>query len=108
MKVLLDEQLPHKLRLALTAHEVSTVDYLGWKGLKNGELLRAAEDAGFEVFLTGDKNLSCQQSLCDLRLAVLVLSTPDWPRLRLCVEQLSSAIERSGRGSAGFFDCAAN
>jgi hypothetical protein len=54
VKVLLDEDLPHKLRMAIPNHEVSTVAYVGWAGLKNGALLRAAEDAGFEVFVTAD------------------------------------------------------
>ena len=55
MKVLLDENLAHRLRKNLGAHEVFTVSYKGWAGLKNGELLRAAEDDGIEVFLTGDQ-----------------------------------------------------
>jgi len=50
VKVLLDEQLPHRLRKHLGAHEVFTVDYMGWAGLKNGELLNVAEAEGFEVF----------------------------------------------------------
>jgi hypothetical protein len=45
VKVLLDENLPQKLRLSLTGHEVVTVSYKGWGGLKNGELLRSAEAA---------------------------------------------------------------
>ena len=46
MKVLLDEDLPHRLRLLIPDHEVVSVGYAGWKGLKNGELLRTAEAAG--------------------------------------------------------------
>ena len=63
MRVLLDEDLPHKLRQNLPGHDVSTVSYMGWSGLKNGELLKAAEVAGFEIFLTGDQKLSYQQNL---------------------------------------------
>ena len=58
MKVLLDENLAHRLRNNLGAHEVFTVGYRGWAGLKNGELLRIAEENGIEVFLTGDQTLS--------------------------------------------------
>jgi hypothetical protein len=54
VKLLLDENIPHKLRAHLGRHETITVAYMGWGGLKNGELLKAAEDAGFEVFVTGD------------------------------------------------------
>ena len=57
MKVLLDENLDHALRTLLGQHEVLTVTYMGWAGLKNGELLKAAEDSGIEVFITGDQTL---------------------------------------------------
>ena len=50
MKVLLDENLAHRLRTNLGAHEVFTVRYKGWAGLKNGELLRTAENDGIDVF----------------------------------------------------------
>lgn len=56
MKVLLDEHLPHRLRNNLGKHDVFTVSYKGWSGLKNGGLLFAAESDGFEVFVTGDQN----------------------------------------------------
>ena len=57
MKVLLDENLDHALRKLLEPHEVVTVTYMGWAGIKNGELLLAAEDNGFDVLLTGDRTL---------------------------------------------------
>ena len=47
MKVLLDENLDHGLRTLLGQHDVVTVTYMGWTGLKNGELLRIAEDNGY-------------------------------------------------------------
>lgn len=48
MKVLLDENMPYKLRNSLAHHEVATVRYMGWSGLKNGEFSRVAEEAGFK------------------------------------------------------------
>ena len=54
--VLCDEN-PHKLRRALAEFDTATVQYMGFGGLKNGELLSAAEVAGFEVLVTGDKTL---------------------------------------------------
>ena len=77
MKVLLDENLDHRLRKLLGAHDVYTVDYMGWAGLRNGELLRIAEANGFEVFLTGDKNVAYQQNLAGRRMAVVTLSAID-------------------------------
>ena len=61
MKVLLDENLPHGLRNHLPGHEVFTVHYQGWSGLKNGELVQTAENDGFEVFLTGDQTMFYEQ-----------------------------------------------
>jgi hypothetical protein len=52
----LDEDLPHKLRPHLPG-EVFTVAFMGWGGLKNGELLKAAEEAGFDVIVTGDQGM---------------------------------------------------
>ena len=76
MRVLLDEQLPRRLARELTAHDVRTVQQQGWAGLKNGELLQRAADAGFEVFLTADQNLQYQQNLARARIGVVVLVAP--------------------------------
>lgn len=63
MRVLLDEQLPRHLARDIVGHDVSTVQQCGWAGFKNGDLLRVAADAGFEVFVTADRNLQFQQNL---------------------------------------------
>jgi len=76
VRVLLDEQLPRQLAPYLVAHDVRTVQQQGWAGLKNGELLRQAETAGFEIFLTSDQNLEFQQNLTTSRLFVVVLAAP--------------------------------
>lgn len=76
MRILLDEQLPHKLSRELTAHEVSTVQREGWAGLENGDLLREAAQRGFEVFLTKDTNLEFQLNLRGLSLGVVVMDAP--------------------------------
>jgi len=68
VRVLLDAQLPRHLARELRGHEVSTVQQKGWVGLNNGELLRCAADAGFEVFVTADRNLEFQQNLSQTRL----------------------------------------
>lgn len=73
MRVLLDEQLPRQLAPLLTGHEVRTVQQQSWAGLKNGQLLDAAEAAGFTVLVTGDRNLPFQQNLAGRQLGVVVL-----------------------------------
>jgi hypothetical protein len=74
--ILLDENMAHNLRLALSAFDAVTVQYRGWSGLKNGELLEAAESAGFTVFITGDKTLEYEQNLSGRKIAIISLSAP--------------------------------
>ena len=73
MRVLLDEQLPRQLAPYLTGHTVRTVQQERWAGMKNGELLRQAEAAGFEVFVTADQNLEFQQNLRTVSLRIVAL-----------------------------------
>jgi hypothetical protein len=72
VRILLDENLPVDLAGELTGHEVTSVTGLGWKGVKNGELLRRAEGR-FEVSVTMDRNLEFQQNVAAFRVAVSVL-----------------------------------
>ena len=73
MRVLLDENLPRKLKYRFTPpHEVMTVQERGWTGLLNGELLRAA-DQEFEAFITLDQRIVYQQNLAGLSLRLVVL-----------------------------------
>lgn len=72
MKLLLDECLDWRLRRDLPGHDVKTAQEMGWAGIKNGRLLALAQGS-FEVFITGDRNLSFQQNLPRFSLAVVVL-----------------------------------
>lgn len=76
MKVLLDENLPHQIRLELPGHDVFTVAYMGWAGVQNGELLRQAAAAGFDALVTNDRGLEYDQNLTALPLAVVVIEAP--------------------------------
>ena len=64
-----------RLSRDLSGHDVIPVHRHGWSGLKNGELLRQAEEE-FDVFLTVDRNLAFQQSVQGLTIAVVVLHAP--------------------------------
>ena len=73
MRVLLDEDIPIRFRFDFEPKvDVETVEYRGWKGLKNGELLRAAQEH-FDVLVTTDDHLPDQQPLQQFDLAVVVL-----------------------------------
>ena len=89
MKVLLDENIPHKLRALLSSHEVATVAYMGWVGTKNGKLLTVAEAAGFDVLITSDQGIPYEQNMEGRKLAMLMLSTPDWKILKTAAEKVS-------------------
>ena len=73
MKIILDESVPQKLRLLIEGHAVVPVAFQGWSGLKNGALLTAAEEAGYELFITADQEITCQQNLTGRKMALLVL-----------------------------------
>ena len=105
MKVLLDENLDHRLRKNLGGHEVFTVTYKGWAGLKNGALLRAAAEDGIEVFLTGDQTLVLEQNVTSLRLAIVILSSIEFPILRNHLPHIIAAIGRTRPGSIELVEC---
>ena len=99
MKVLLDNNVPAPLRRQLTGHLVRTAYQLGWHTLENGDLIAAAERDGFEVLVTADKNLFYQQNLSGRALALVILSTNDWPTLRENTESVRDAVQRATPGS---------
>lgn len=57
------------------------------------------EHAGFEVLLTADKNIRYQQNLTDRKIAIVVLSTPQWPIVRLHIEKIAAALNAVAPGS---------
>ncbi len=73
MKLLLDECVNQRFRTHLPGHDVFTVGFLGWSGLKNGVLLRTAADAGFDAMITTDWVMPAQHNAATLPLAVIVL-----------------------------------
>ena len=99
MRVLFDQGTPVPLRLALTGRSVSTAYELGWATLKNGELLRCAEEQGFEVLVTTDTSLRYQQNLAARQIAVVVLTTTSWLRIRVAVEPIAYAVNSASVGS---------
>ena len=80
-------------------HEVTTAYEQDWSSLKNGELLDAAEKQGFEVLVTTDLNLKYQQNLKSRRIAILVLSTPSWPRIQRAITAVVGAVDATSEGS---------
>ena len=100
MRVLLDEQLPRQLALHLAGHRARTVQQEGWAGVENGALLRRAEGAGFDIFLTGDQNLEYQQNLAGHRIGVVVLRART-NKLEDLLPLVPAALEAIVRARAG-------
>lgn len=101
MRVLLDESVPRQLAPELRGHEVRTVVEAGWAGVQNSELLRRAAAAGFDAFITMDRNLEHQQNIPRLLLGVVVILARDnrietvvplAPSLSAAVEQLRPGV----------------
>ena len=74
MRLLLDENLPKRLKLDFPEHEIFTVRDKGWNGIKNGELLKLLLENKFDALLTFDKNLQHQQNFTKYNITVFVLS----------------------------------
>jgi hypothetical protein len=99
VRVLFDQGTPVPLRKFLNPHQVETVFECAWSTLTNGALLTKAEEAGFEVFVTTDKNLRHQQNLSTRRIAIVVLSSTSWPRIQRAIVFIKEAIETTLPGS---------
>jgi hypothetical protein len=99
MLVLFDQRTPAPLRGHLKGHRVTEARERGWDRLANGDPLNAAEAAGFEVFVTADKNLRYQQNLIARRLAIVVIGNAQWRVLRLYVARVVGAVDAATAGS---------
>jgi hypothetical protein len=99
MLVLFDQGTPVPIRPFLKEHTVQTASERGWDTLQNGELLKAAEAAGFNVLVTPDKNIRYQQNLAARTIALVVLGNPQWPILRLHLDRVVAAVNAARPGS---------
>lgn len=97
--ILLDQNVPRKLARKLGPHQIETAFQRGWSGLANGDLITAAEAAGFDMMITADQNLEYQQNLRARRLAIIVLDTNRWQLLDARVDLICAAVE-SARASS--------
>ena len=100
MRVLFDNGTPRGLAAALTEHTVEEARTHGWDTLRNGELLDAAEAAGFDVFVTTDRNIPYQQNLSNRRIAIVVLGNGRWKLIRDSLSEIAAAVAHAQRGCA--------
>jgi predicted nuclease of predicted toxin-antitoxin system len=99
MLILFDHVTPAGIARFLPAHTATKAKDRGWDTLANGDLLAEAERAGFDVLLTADKNMRHQQNLRGRKIALVVLSTPQWPVVRLHIGRIAAAVNAATPGS---------
>jgi predicted nuclease of predicted toxin-antitoxin system len=99
MLILFDNGTPRGLARFLAGHRVEEARGRGWEELANGELIDVAEQAGFEVIVTTDKNIKHQQNLKDRKIALVVLEHSQWPMVRLVAETIVTAVGAAEPGS---------
>jgi hypothetical protein len=103
-RVLLDENVPHGLRLLLSGHTVITAAYQGWAGKKNGALVALAEENAFDVMVTADQGLNYQQNMKGRKLALLVLSSGNKRFILANAPHILAAISAAQAGSYTLVD----
>jgi hypothetical protein len=104
-KVFFDEDVPRKLVRLLPQYDIQTVLTMQWGGIKNGALLQLIEQHRFDVFLTGDKNITNQQQLAGRPFAVLIMSAINWPVVKPHLAKIAAAIDAASPGSVYTVEC---
>ena len=104
MRVLFDNGTPRGVAAALSDHIVEEARAHGWDTLKNGELLDAAEAAGFDVFVTTDRNIRHQQNLTRRKIAVVVLGKARWKLVKEKLADIAAAVAAAQPGGVSEVD----
>lgn len=99
MRVLFDHGTPAPLIPFLEGHTVTKAKDEGWDKLVNGDLLKVAEHAGFDLLLTTDKNMVAQQNLKTRTIALVVLGNSQWRIVQRYVRRISAAVNAATPGS---------
>jgi hypothetical protein len=105
LRIILDEGVPKEVARSSARHHVPTVPDAGWASVKNGKLLALIESAGFDAFITCDKNMEFQQPLHRRPFAVLLLSTNHWDTLERHVIAITKALDEAKPGVVTEVDC---
>ena len=99
MRILFDHGTPAPLIPFPEGHTVTKAKDEGWETPANGELLKAAEKAGFEVLLTTDKNMVSQQNLKGRTIAIVVLGNSQWRIVQRYVRKITTSVSAATPGS---------
>ena len=99
MRVLFDQGTPVPIAQSLSRHTIRTTQQEGWATLKNGDLLRVAEEAGFDVLLTTDNSIAYQQNLKGRKIAIVVLTRNRWRIVQRMNRKIVAAVDATAPGS---------
>jgi hypothetical protein len=99
MKILFDNGAPKPIARVLAEHDITYARKIGWHELENGELILRAEEAGYEVLLSTDKNIRYQQNLSGRKIALVVLGNSQWPLVRKHLDKIAAAVNACTPGS---------
>jgi hypothetical protein len=100
MLILFDHGMPRGVARTLSEHTVIAAKARGWDRLNNGDLLRVAEQAAFDLLLTTDRRIRYQQNLTGRKIAIVVLGgATKWARVRLHLERIAAAVNAATPGS---------
>jgi hypothetical protein len=102
MRILFDQGVPRGLAASLRDHEVSEARQLKWERISNGALLKLAEEAGFNLVVTTDKNVRHQQNLSGRIISIVVLGQSPWWLVRQHLDAIVAAVNAATPGS--FFE----
>src|ERR1700677_5020991 len=98
MLILFDHGTPRSIARWLEGNIVVEAIEKGWDTLTNGELLKAAEDAGFDLLLSTDKNIQYQQNLAGRRLAIVILGNSRRPVVHRYIDRVVAAVNAAAPG----------
>ena len=94
MKILFDQGTPAPLRRHLFEHSVDTAFEMGWYNVRNGELLDLGRAGTVtKLLITTDQQLRNQQNLSDRQIAVLVLLSTSWPRIKMRIDEIRKVLD---------------
>jgi len=99
MRILFDQGVPRGLTASLGGHEVTEARKLRWERISNGELLKLAEGAAFDLLLTTDKNLRYRQNLAARKISIVVLGNSPWWLVRQHLDDIVAAVNAATPGS---------
>src|SRR5882762_5043750 len=99
MRIIFDQGTPVPIRSYLELHTVRTAAQQGWDRLTNGELLKAAESAGFDLLLSTDKNIRYQQNLQHRKIAIVVLGKARWRLIKPLLAYVVAAVNAAQPGA---------